>query len=327
MSEIQPFLSFCIFSFNQEKYIKEAIEGALKQTFNAMEIIISDDCSTDNTYNIVKETIDEYNGSHKVIINQNTRNKGVVEHLNYVVNNLVNSNIIIVNAGDDISYPERTSIIKSYFDKNPDVYAICSNADMINHMGKKTGRLFKNKDTFDLKPRNFIDAWTKGLQVFGAAAAYKKEVFDRFRPLDSTIRNEDFILPFRASLLGKIGYIADPLIKYREHGKNMSYWVKMKNTTSIKEFKKLQLANLANKLANLQHFKKDIELNNDIKTFNYLNKVNRKIESYCLKIELLNYNFYKRILAIIRHWRGLSKNNFLIFLFPNLYIKWLMKKQ
>ena len=50
MNNERPLVSFCIVTYNQEKYIRAAIEGALKQTYSPMEIIISDDCSTDGTY-------------------------------------------------------------------------------------------------------------------------------------------------------------------------------------------------------------------------------------------------------------------------------------
>ena len=45
-------VSYCLFAFNQEKYINEAIKGALNQTYSPLEIIISDDCSTDLTFQI-----------------------------------------------------------------------------------------------------------------------------------------------------------------------------------------------------------------------------------------------------------------------------------
>jgi len=58
----KPLVSICLFAYNQEKYIKEAIRGVLNQTYENLGIIISDDCSTDNTYVIIKEEVEKYKG-------------------------------------------------------------------------------------------------------------------------------------------------------------------------------------------------------------------------------------------------------------------------
>jgi hypothetical protein len=47
----RPFVTFALFVYNQEKYIREAVEGAFSQTYEPLEIILSDDCSTDRTFN------------------------------------------------------------------------------------------------------------------------------------------------------------------------------------------------------------------------------------------------------------------------------------
>ena len=44
----RPLVTFALFAYNQEKYIREAVEGAFAQTYAPLEIILSDDCSTDS---------------------------------------------------------------------------------------------------------------------------------------------------------------------------------------------------------------------------------------------------------------------------------------
>ena len=68
---VKPLISYCLITYNQEKYIKEAVLSALSQTYHPLEIIISDDCSTDNTFDIVRETINNYLGGHNIILNLN----------------------------------------------------------------------------------------------------------------------------------------------------------------------------------------------------------------------------------------------------------------
>ena len=69
----KPKVSFCIISYNQERYIKEAIESAFAQEYENLEIIISDDASSDSTPFIIKEMVENYKGSHEVIYNLNEK--------------------------------------------------------------------------------------------------------------------------------------------------------------------------------------------------------------------------------------------------------------
>jgi glycosyltransferase involved in cell wall biosynthesis len=48
-------VTFALFAYNQEKYIREAVEGALAQTYEPLEIILSDDCSSDRTFETMRE--------------------------------------------------------------------------------------------------------------------------------------------------------------------------------------------------------------------------------------------------------------------------------
>src|ERR1700743_3003041 len=99
--EPNKLVSFCLFAYNQEAYIKEAVESALKQTYSPLEIIISDDCSPDATFQIIEDTVKTYNGPHKVILNRNIKNVGLGQHFSNVCGNMSTGNYIVVLGGDD----------------------------------------------------------------------------------------------------------------------------------------------------------------------------------------------------------------------------------
>ena len=83
-----PLVSFCIVAYKAEKYIREAIEGAFSQDYPNLEIIMSDDCSPDKTFDIMKEMAAQYSGPHKIKLNQNKENAGPREHYNTVLYDL-----------------------------------------------------------------------------------------------------------------------------------------------------------------------------------------------------------------------------------------------
>ena len=70
----RPLITFALFAYNQERFIREAVAGAFSQTYSPLEIILSDDCSSDRTFEIIQEMTAGYEGPHKVILNRNEKN-------------------------------------------------------------------------------------------------------------------------------------------------------------------------------------------------------------------------------------------------------------
>ena len=143
-SQCLPLVSFCILTYNQEKFIEDAIKGALSQEYDNLEIIISDDGSTDRTYDIAKNLIDNYKGPHKVILNRNNPNLGIREHCNKLLYELAKGEYILLAAGDDISAPERTKEYVNLFEKFPQVTSIsCKSLEVdgeLQAINEKIGR-------------------------------------------------------------------------------------------------------------------------------------------------------------------------------------------
>lgn len=108
--EERPLVTFALFAYNQEKYIREAVEGAFAQTYEPLEIILSDDCSTDDTFKIMLKLAADYSGPHQIICRQNCENIGTYNHVITVARE-ANGQFLIVNAGDDVSYPNRAEIL------------------------------------------------------------------------------------------------------------------------------------------------------------------------------------------------------------------------
>ena len=80
-----PLVTFALFAYNQEKYIREAVEAALAQDYPNLEIIFSDDCSPNSTFDVMRESTKNYSGCHQVKLNRNPVNLGLGSHVNRVV--------------------------------------------------------------------------------------------------------------------------------------------------------------------------------------------------------------------------------------------------
>mgnify|MGYP005853322247 CR=1 FL=1 len=53
----RPLVTFALFAYNQEQYIREAVEGAFSQTYEPLEMILSEDCSNDRTFEDKRATV------------------------------------------------------------------------------------------------------------------------------------------------------------------------------------------------------------------------------------------------------------------------------
>ena len=206
-----PLITFALFAYNQERYIRKAVEAALNQDYSPLEIIISDDCSTDRTFEIISEIIQSYKGNHIVRINKNKVNLGLIGHVNYMFE-IAKGEIIVVAAGDDISLPNRVSYIVNFYLQNNKPLLIHSSVIKINDNNENLGIAIPPIIEESMALDKLADC--TGL-YFGAAGAWSKKLYQEFGPIIFENTYEDLVLGFRAALKNSILFIDTPLIQYR----------------------------------------------------------------------------------------------------------------
>lgn len=199
----QPLVTFALFAYNQENYIKEAIDGAFSQTYEPMEIILSDDCSTDHTFEIMRKMASEYRGRHTIHLIKNNMNLGIIRHVKNVYDRS-NGSIIVNASGDDISYPNRVRRIVQAFQES-DCSLVSSNIFRIDSKGVKLP-----------SPQEHT------LGVLGCTLALRKDLITTFPAFIEGMHTEDVLLIQRAEMLNGISIINDPLLDYRIHDSNAS---------------------------------------------------------------------------------------------------------
>lgn len=205
----KPLVTFALFAYNQEEYIREAVESVLAQDYTPLEIILSDDSSTDRTFETLSEIVKTYSGTAKVTLNRTGRNLGLAEHINQVMN-IVNGELIVVAAGDDISFPNRVSENVRFYVENRKPDSIFSDYLDIDARGKE---IIPRREE---PPREqTIEDFLDNPRLKGAAHAWTKRLFDKFGPLRQDVLCEDQVIPFRAYLIGAPKFLDKKLIKYR----------------------------------------------------------------------------------------------------------------
>lgn len=206
-------VTFAIITFNQQNYIKEAIESAFRQKYSPLEIIIIDDHSTDNTFQIIEDLARQYKGPHTIKYSRNTINIGISAQINNL-NAAANGEIIVIAAGDDISFPDRsTKIVDEYLKSNKKSHYFYSRVCEIDENGKTLGL------TQSPGGANAHSILLTGLSHYplaiGAGQAWTKFLVKSFKPMLPSVWAEDQIFGFRGVLMGPVTFIEDALVKYR----------------------------------------------------------------------------------------------------------------
>ena len=207
-------VSFVVIAYQQETQVRAAIEAAFAQTYSPLEIILSDDGSTDGTFSIMEEMANAYNGPHTVRLNQNKKNLGLIGHVNLLFE-MASGTLIIPAAGDDISLPNRAEVLFNAF-RETRPYLIDTPIISIDAQGNVQGephsRINEVADHTTEKASYTLNS------IIGASSAWSKEMHDLYGPITEAGTYEDAIFYFRARLAGRFLHVAEPLVQYRSNG-------------------------------------------------------------------------------------------------------------
>lgn len=215
MSDALPLASMLLIAYNQQATVAAAIEAALAQTYQPLEIIVSDDASTDATFDVMRQALEQYRGPHTVHLNRNPANLGIGAHLSHLVA-LSHGEMLFVTAGDDVSLPQRCErVMQAWAEQGRRADLIATALIDIDDAGQQHG-LVQPSDLATY--RSAADWLARPPVVVGAAQAWTRRVFDRFGPLPSGVVGEDLIMVFRAIGAGGAFTLNEPLVRYRRGG-------------------------------------------------------------------------------------------------------------
>ena len=215
-----PSVTIILFTYNQEAFVREAALSCLHQDYQGpLEIIFSDDCSADKTFDVLQQLASEYIGPYKVIARRNPKNLGIGAHYNAAIA-VANGELIFTAAGDDISHSQRVSTMVDAWvsaDKRPDL--------LTSDLRRMTsdGKLLDTIRVADLSKWVRPEQWIrKRPYVVGAAHAFTRKLHSNFGDFSPDVVYEDQVMAFRATLAGGGIKINKPLVMYRENGISQS---------------------------------------------------------------------------------------------------------
>ena len=102
----RPLVTILFLAYQQAQWARASAEACLAQTGGPYEIILSDDHSSDGTFEILQQVAADYRGPHRVVVRQSPQNVGIGRHYNDLVA-LAQGELLVTMAADDFSVPDR----------------------------------------------------------------------------------------------------------------------------------------------------------------------------------------------------------------------------
>ena len=131
-----PVVSVVLTSYNHRKFIREAIQSVLNQTFEDWELIIWDDDSVDDSWEIISAFIDP-----RIKRFRNPKNEGPVFGINRAISEVATGKYIAIHHSDDVWFADKLQKQVDYLDQNPDIGAVFSEAQIIDELGRPLSSL------------------------------------------------------------------------------------------------------------------------------------------------------------------------------------------
>lgn len=176
--------------YNCAQYLPEAIDSILAQTYTNWELILCDDASTDNTYQVAKEYAERY--PEKIILIQNERNSKLSFSLNHCLQYATGEYVARMD-GDDTCAPERFEKQVAYLKAHPEYQVVGTDMQHFNEKSGLADVVASAKDP---------DYWTlrRRIPYHHATIMTYKYVYDKvggYTVSPRTVRAQDYDLWFR----------------------------------------------------------------------------------------------------------------------------------
>lgn len=218
--KMNPAFSIIMTSFNYAPYIGAAIESVLTQTFRDWELLIVDDCSTDDSWQIIQNFKDPRIKAHR-----HSTNMGACAAYNLALSNAQGDYIACLDS-DDLFMPSKLERQADFLAQHPDIGICGTFVTEIDGMGAiKTGAT-PYTDWFNVSLNlNESSSWLWENRVCHSSTVVRKNLHERLGKLDNRlVYTPDWQFWLRALASGaRFAVIEESLVAYRNHGQNITH--------------------------------------------------------------------------------------------------------
>ena len=192
-------------TYNGEKYLREQLDSIYAQTYKNIEVVVTDDCSTDSTVEILQE----YAVSHGLKYQVNEENLGFMKNFEKVIS-LCNGDYIALADQDDIWLPEKLKTLMAKIGPNLMIHSDCA---VIDENSNIILPAWKRENGYMIRVENLL---FKNV-VTGCTVLLDKRLLEHAFPFPEGIVYHDWWLALCAAEHNRLAYTEECLTQYREH--------------------------------------------------------------------------------------------------------------
>ncbi len=216
-----PLISIVLSTFNGEQFLETQIASLLEQTYPNLEIVVTDDASTDRT----KEILKQFASDSRFRLFLHADNVGFIKNFERGML-LAKGDFIALCDQDDIWLPEKAEKLYRHIDGYSMAYC---DSELIDENGQSLGK--RVSDIKNMYTGRDARGFLFSNVVSGHALMLKKEVLPHALPLPLEAFHDEW-LAIHATMLEGIVYVDEPLALYRQHTKNVTQIVMPKRLPS-----------------------------------------------------------------------------------------------
>ena len=273
MNEASPLVSVIMPAYNAAKYIQEAINSIIYQSYTHWELIVVNDGSVDDTGLILRDMAKR---EPRVKIIEHSSNLGLIEARNRGIREAKGQYIANLDS-DDLAFPNRLERQLNFLEAHKEYVAIGAECEEIDHEGKVIGYIKRDISDEDLKTLLLFNNYFVNSTVLMRAEAAKQQMYDKRIPLA-----EDYFFFIRLSKLGRLGNLKEGLVKYRVHTSNTSLIKERELNRSLEEIHRLQLVDCLGIEPSEEELRLHASIQNQDTEFN--EAALKKLEKWLIKV-------------------------------------------
>lgn len=214
---------------NGERFVADQVRSILRQTVTPMEIVVSDDASTDSTLSIVRSLLAEHNAARSsdavaLVVLENPKPLGVAKNFEQALHNCT-ADFIALCDQDDVWRADKLERVSMVFRSDSRLMLVHSDARLTDGQGRPSGGTLLQALELDATAQALIhegralDLLLQRNVVTGATTVIRRALWARAAPVPPGWIHDEW-LAIVAACHGGLALIPEPLIDYRQHGGN-----------------------------------------------------------------------------------------------------------
>lgn len=224
-----PAVSVALCTHNGMPYIVEQVSSILRQSVPPTQLVVSDDASSDGTITTIRDQVARFRAERPdvpfdLIVLENTVPLGVTANFEQAIV-ACTGDLIVLSDQDDVWREQRLERIVAEFAASPDLTLLHGDARLVDAAGEPLGELLSQGIGFTASEQGAVrdgrafDVLLRRNVVTGATTAFRRGLVERSVPFPASWVHDEW-LAMVASIVGRVDFLAEPLVDYRQHGGN-----------------------------------------------------------------------------------------------------------